>query len=492
VVFHGDNGRPRGEDRSMTSTETNMITARAGALASCLLAVAAATAPAAQAMQVTHRFECTGAQQFLAAPAGIAAVGVTAVGAYGAPRPSAGVAGGRGAQVTGRVPLPAGLLYVNVGCPGKDTVGGFNGGASSPRGGGGGGASDIRTVATTPFKSGLTSRLLVAGGGGGGGGAKSTTATTMRGGLGGDAGRAGEGVAPTGAANGGGPGSATAGGWEGHGNGMVKWGFASAAGFRGTLGAGGLGGDNGPGDGFTGGGGGGGLYGGGGGGAGGLRDYTTVRYYGAGGGGGGSSLIGSGGTLALAPAGTQPSVTISYDIGGATPVGFAGVEDGILVVRPAPGINDILATRVTGPGGVPSYRIEERRVGQQLLAGNRCTNEATTSRVVCPIDAITRIRVLLGSGDDKANAGTIAIPVSQDGGQGADALRGGTSNDSLVGGPGADSFDGGSGNDTLSARDDTADASFGCGEGADTVIADATPNDPITAGQNGCERVEKG
>ena len=130
----------------MTSTETNMTSARTGALAGCILVVAAAAAPAAQAMRVSHRFVCTGAQQFLAMPAGIGSVGVTAVGAGGAPQPSQGVAGGRAARVTGRVPVPAArTLYVNAGCPGRDAAGGFNGGGYTLRGGGGGGASDVRS-----------------------------------------------------------------------------------------------------------------------------------------------------------------------------------------------------------------------------------------------------------------------------------------------------------------------------------------------------------
>ena len=341
----------------------------------------------------------------------------------------------------------------------------------------------------------MSSRLLVAGGGGGGGGAKSTTATTVRGGLGGNAGSAGEGAAPSGALAGGRPGTATEGGRGGVGNGQTKFGFASYPADAGRLGFGGSGGDNLAGDSYSGGGGGGGLYGGGGGGPGGLRPFipgdVTTRFYGAGGGGGGSSLIPSGGTFALAPSGAQPSVTVSYEIAGATPAGFAGVEDRVLVVRPVAGANDILATSVAGPGGVPSYRIEELH-GKPLLAGNGCINDTTRNRVVCARGAITRIRVLLGAGDDKADAGAIAIPVSMDGGPGADILRGGTGDDSLVGGAGTDGFDGGGGNDRLSARDDTADASFQCGAGADTVIADATPNDPITAGQNGCETVDKG
>jgi len=80
------------------------------------------------------------------------------------------------------------------------------------------------------------------------------------------------------------------------------------------------------------------------------------------------------------------------------------------------------------------------------------------------------------------------------GGKGGDTLVGSTANNVLRGGLGADSFSALAGNDTIRARNDDLDSSFQCGENTgdtDTVFADATPNDPVTASQTNCEVVNK-
>ena len=75
-----------------------------------------------------------------------------------------------------------------------------------------------------------------------------------------------------------------------------------------------------------------------------------------------------------------------------------------------------------------------------------------------------------------------------------DTLTGGTAGDSLFGGIGADGFTAGTGNDTIQARNEDVDVSFSCGENAgdtDTVNADLSPNDPVTAAATNCEVVNK-
>ena len=107
---------------------------------------------------------------------------------------------------------------------------------------------------------------------------------------------------------------------------------------------------------------------------------------------------------------------------------------------------------------------------------------------------ITRIVLNGGDQNDSLNAGTIAIPVTLNGGAGLDVLTGGTAGDSLIGGTAADAFTAGTGNDTISARNEDVDTSFSCGENAgdsDTVNADLSPNDPITASAANCEVVNK-
>lgn len=100
----------------------------------------------------------------------------------------------------------------------------------------------------------------------------------------------------------------------------------------------------------------------------------------------------------------------------------------------------------------------------------------------CPADTLAWIRAELGDGADTGLAETVSqLPVVIDGGAGPDRLFGGGANDTLIGGDGADELnggpgidvvDGGPGDDTIFARDGVPDV-IDCGEGIDTVTADA-------------------
>jgi hypothetical protein len=259
-------------------------------------------ASAASALVVEETFQYTGAEQTLTVPDGVTQVHVIATGAAGGTASDGGTPGGRGAVVSGDLPVKAGLLYVEVGGLGSG-AGGFNGGGNGGKGGfggevlsgGGGGASDVREVSSGGVSS-LQSRLLVAAGGGGGGIFQEQSNPACPGGPGGDEEQPG-----TDGAN---CGNAVAfGGGAGRANEAGAGGAGQPQGTPGTLGAGGD--DTAEGNG---GGGGGGLYGGGGGG--GTQMFTA----GAAGGGGGSNLVPAGGTSAVAALGAQPSVTISYDL----------------------------------------------------------------------------------------------------------------------------------------------------------------------------------
>jgi hypothetical protein len=282
---------------------------------------------------VVETFAATGAPQSFTVPAGVTSLHVVATGGAGGDATSdiepSTARGGRGAVVEVDLEVtPGDVLSVNVGGEGGSAgttatsgVGGWNGGgaggAANLVGAGGGGATDLRTCA--PDATGcdsLASRLLVAAGGGGAGVSDDASY------AGGDAGARGTDVdGVRGAVLGGEAGTAVAGGAGGAaGNDYDR----ISEGGPGALGVGGVGGgrtgpDYVPGAlaGFEyrgAGGGGGGLYGGGGGG--------DNRYYGASG-GGGSSLVPEGGTLELAEAGTEPSLTIAYDLGPVTTVEVA-------------------------------------------------------------------------------------------------------------------------------------------------------------------------
>jgi subtilisin family serine protease len=177
----------------------------------------------------------------------------------------------------------------------------------------------------------------------------------------------------------------------------------------------------------------------------------------------------------------------------------ASVSSGVLTWTAGAGEkNNSTVSRIT-VNGVPHFQIADpyststttQQTGSRINAGSGCVRIINTT-VRCPAAGITRV-VLNGSdGDDTLSASTIAtVPVTLNGGAGLDRLTGGALADSLIGGTGADSFTGGAGGDTINARNDDVDTSFSCGAGSDRVIADLTPNDPITASPFNCEVVSK-
>ncbi len=179
----------------------------------------------------------------------------------------------------------------------------------------------------------------------------------------------------------------------------------------------------------------------------------------------------------------------------------AAVSGGVLSFTAGAGQrNNVTVTRFID-AGVPKYRLTDpyststttQQSGSRINPGAGCTRVNDTT-VKCAVAGITRIVLNGGDQNDSLNAGTIVIPVTLDGAAGLDILTGGTAGDSLIGGTAADAFTAGTGNDTISARNEDVDTSFGCGENAgdsDTVNADLSPNDPITAGPSNCEVVNK-
>jgi hypothetical protein len=257
-----------------------------------------AHAAPASAATATATFTYTGAEQAFTAQGGVSSVHVLAVGATGGAG-SGGTHGGAGAEVAGELHVtPGEVLFVEVGRPGEHSGNGA-----------GGGASDVRTESMTSALS-LGSRLLVAGGGGGGGDQLEPGIA----GSGGAAGEAGEDssnelkLPARDEGTGGAAGTDIAGGAAGALSGDLG---NCIPGTAGQLGSGGEGSSCGHSRGAfatgDGGGGGGGYYGGGGGG--GVGSIFAGR---GAGGGGGSSLAPAGGSVALAPAGTEPRVQITY------------------------------------------------------------------------------------------------------------------------------------------------------------------------------------
>ena len=307
------------------------ISAAAGLLAA--LAIGVATSQAVDSGTSFDQTYTTVGEQSFTLPNGVTGIDIVATGGRGASVGTQGspccvtASGGLGARVTGglRNLTPGDTLYLEIGGNGASAdgslhspaQGGANGGGDATVattafdhyfnvGGGGGGASDVRT---TPSSAGLTPdpRLIIAGGAGGAGHPLNSSLAT--------GGNGGAGFGGSGAAGGTGGGGASSGGHGGHGASSSAGGAggttgAGADGTTGSLGQGGDGGsgpNNAPGGG--GGGGGGGRFGGGGG-EGGDSDS------GGGGGGGGSSLIPTGGSIEVAPGGSNGSIEVSYTIPG--------------------------------------------------------------------------------------------------------------------------------------------------------------------------------
>jgi Ca2+-binding RTX toxin-like protein len=91
------------------------------------------------------------------------------------------------------------------------------------------------------------------------------------------------------------------------------------------------------------------------------------------------------------------------------------------------------------------------------------------------------VQLFGGGGVDTVTGNSTANVL--DGGSGNDVLSGSDGADQMTGGPGSDTIGGGTGNDVISSQDGEVDA-VNCGDGADTVIADAA--DVLT----GCETAQ--
>ena len=164
--------------------------------------------------------------------------------------------------------------------------------------------------------------------------------------------------------------------------------------------------------------------------------------------------------------------------------------------------NGVMVTRFTDTDGVAKYRITDTyststtraqggladRPGRRVREGQRHHVEVPRRRDHPDHPHAAAIRTT------RSTRARSRSPVTIDGGAGNDTLTGGTAGDSLVGGTGADRFTGGAGSDTISARNEDVDTLFSCGESTgdtDTVNADLTPNDPVTASATNCEVVNK-
>jgi Ca2+-binding RTX toxin-like protein len=143
-----------------------------------------------------------------------------------------------------------------------------------------------------------------------------------------------------------------------------------------------------------------------------------------------------------------------------------------------------------GPGEVNSLTISLAGAdyvladpGATITAAPACVGMG--SSVTCSGTAIIGITVSAGDGaDDITN--TTATRSTLSGGDGNDSLAGGSANDILRGNKGVDTHAGGAGDDLIDARGDRGDV-VSCGDGNDTVLADAADSIALD-----CETVDRG
>ena len=121
--------------------------------------------------------------------------------------------------------------------------------------------------------------------------------------------------------------------------------------------------------------------------------------------------------------------------------------------------------------------------GATITAAPACVGMG--SSVTCPTTAIIGITVSAGDGADSIT-NTTATRSTLSGGDGNDSLAGGSGNDILRGNKGVDTHAGGAGDDLIDARGDRGDV-VSCGDGNDTVLADAADSIALD-----CETVDRG
>jgi len=157
--------------------------------------------------------------------------------------------------------------------------------------------------------------------------------------------------------------------------------------------------------------------------------------------------------LALAPAAAQ-AATVTSD--GAGTYTYAA----------APGEKNNLSLQGRDDGTVVFYSYGVTVTS--VPAG--CTLEDDGSDPTCP--APKAVLVTLGDGDDSFTKSTPpSVPVTVDGGDGADWLRGYDGADTLLGGPGNDKLEGSTGNDVLDGGD--GDDELSGAEGSDRLLGGA-------------------
>ena len=400
--FRADGGRHRGQvgwqGLGAGAALAALAVIAAGLIAGAPGALAASRCgTSGQFSQLGTTAACTyanpGTEDTFAVPAGVSHVSVTAIGAPGG---ATSVGGGLGARVSNAaLPVTPGAgLWVDVGGPGVNQGGSFDGGNGGEvlgeAGGGGGGSSAVLTAArasaTLTGKVGSDSRLLVAGGGGGssfafGGGSAGDPAVTGAG-AGGCGSNGGDGgVGPTDGTAAPAPSCGSEGGF----------GAASA----GSAAMGGDGDSSSSQANAPGGGGGGGWFGGGGGGG----------VAGGGGGGGGSSYGGAGpsGGVSIATASSKqaPEVVIGYKESAPTASITAPASGATYVVGRVVRTRFGCAEGVGGPGldscmdsngaSPPRGRLDTSTVGRHIYTVTATSQDGQRTAVT------VRYRVVLPS-----------------------------------------------------------------------------------------------
>src|SRR4051794_38256349 len=161
---------------------------------------------------------------------------------------------------------------------------------------------------------------------------------------------------------------------------------------------------------------------------------------------------------AAASAANPVTSTVSYDASGA------------LVITAIDGVDNHMSVQAADDG---SAKVSVLDSGDGMVSGDaRCEwgGENFPYMTTCP--APTAIRVVLGDGDDwYAESGDFSVPITVDGGAGADQIQGEDGPETLTGGAGDDAIKSYGGSDVIDGGDGN-DKLFG-GKGADQVLGGA-------------------
>jgi Ca2+-binding RTX toxin-like protein len=150
--------------------------------------------------------------------------------------------------------------------------------------------------------------------------------------------------------------------------------------------------------------------------------------------------------------------------------------------------NEVNDTTVSFDPASKKYKIVEHK-GGFLFWTPECSGNVVSATAECPGDAVTKVEVLLGDGDDDLTLdSSVSVPTLVLGGPGNDTVSGGSGPDEITGEAGVDRLTGGEGNDILRNDGRTGDPS----ESHDDGTLSGGPGNDFFYGTDGNDVIDGG